>query len=114
MNRFRKLLITLLIGVGSVSFYYAQAAPGADPVYGTDTINTTDKVVITIDKNGKIEISGPNGSKPTKVMKVENGKSMDMLKITGGKPIKSLDSITIFSYNPTCFWIGGIVRCYNI
>lgn len=75
-------------------------------------VNATDKVLISVDRTGNIGITGPNGNKPTKVVEVGSKRPIDIAKITN-KPIKTLDSILIFSYNPGCYVISGVLRCYQ-
>ena len=71
-----------------------------------------DRVIITFDEEGNTEIIGPNGQKAIKDFKIGDERPIDILKYTEGKPIKKLDTITIFSYNPRCVWQDSRIRCY--
>lgn len=104
------LLASMIFNVFAVNNYTKEPDHGKviNPIYS----NLKDKVVITFDKEGNTEFIGPNGQKAIKDIKIGHERPLDVSKITDGKPIKTLDVITVFSYNPFCVWQDSRIRCY--
>ena len=108
MNDGSKSILVVLLMLSVIFNFYAYKQTDKQP----SAVNTSDKILITVDKDGSVDFVGPKGRKPSKRYKTGHERPINLEKITGGKPVKTIDNITIFSYNPTCIWHDGYIICY--